>query len=315
MKPIVICRLPNHVGDCCMTLPALRLLDASGFTPYLVGKRFAEDLMLGMGWRFDPIEGHVTEDLSRLHYLSEQHQKPLGLLFPNSFGSALQFKLAGIRSAGFGTDGRVLLLDKKIPEPDSGVHEVVRFFTVAHGAIKAWGKEPAWSEPSKELGLQLITRHTAGAKNLKEKFNIPEKFALIAPIARGVHHGKIKHWVHINSVVQPLRDMGIEPLVLPSPEEVEEAKIACPDARQLPPTNLGTYAALCRDAQIVIANDSGISHVAAAVGAKQLTLVGVTDPKRTGPWNPNATVLGSEHGWPTVEEVIAKLKEVLSNRK
>ena len=64
--PNVLCRLPNHVGDCCMTLPALRLLEASGFTPMLTGKRWAEDLMSGMGWRFDPIEGHVTEDLHRI---------------------------------------------------------------------------------------------------------------------------------------------------------------------------------------------------------------------------------------------------------
>ena len=311
MKPIVICRLPNHVGDCCMTLPALRLLDASGFTPYLVGKRFAEDLMLGMGWRFDPIEGHVTEDLSRLHYLSEQQHKPLGILFPNSFGSALQFKLAGIRSAGFATDGRFLLLDQKIPEPAKNVHEVERFFAVAKGAVKAWGATPAWTEPPKELGLQLIARHTAGAKNLKEKFNIPEKFALIAPIARGVHHGKIKHWVHINSVVKPLKDMGIEPIVMPSPDEVEEAKIAGSVARHLPPTNLGTYAALCKEASVVIANDSGVSHVAAAVGAKQITLVGVTDPHRTGPWNLNAVVIGSERGWPSEDEVIQKLQEML----
>ena len=121
MNPIVVCRLPNHVGDCCMTLPSLRLLEASGFTPYLVGKRFAEDLMLGMGWRFDPIEGHVSEDLQRLHYLSEQLNKPLGLLFPNSFGSALQFRLAGIRAAGFPTDGRFLLLDQKVPEPEKNI--------------------------------------------------------------------------------------------------------------------------------------------------------------------------------------------------
>ena len=59
--PNILCRLPNHVGDCCMALPALRLLEASGFTPMLAGKRWAEDLMSGMGWRFDPIEGHVTE--------------------------------------------------------------------------------------------------------------------------------------------------------------------------------------------------------------------------------------------------------------
>ena len=311
MNPIVVCRLPNHVGDCCMTLPSLRLLEASGFTPYLVGKRFAEDLMLGMGWRFDPIEGHVSEDLQRLHYLSEQLNKPLGLLFPNSFGSALQFRLAGIRAAGFPTDGRFLLLDQKVPEPEKNIHEVRRFFAATVGAIKAWGKEPAWTEPTKDLGLKLITRHTAGAKNLIEKFNIPEKFALIAPIARGVHHGKIKHWTHINCVVKPLRELGIEPIVLPSPDEAADAKVACPDATHLPPTNLGTYAALCKEAQLDIANDSGISHVAAAVGARQITLVGVTDPKRTGPWNPNAIVLGEENRWPTEEEVVIKIKELL----
>ena len=53
--PNVLCRLPNHVGDCCMTLPALRLLEASGFTPMLTGKRWAEDLMSGMGWRLSLI--------------------------------------------------------------------------------------------------------------------------------------------------------------------------------------------------------------------------------------------------------------------
>ena len=59
----VLCRIPNHVGDCCMALPGLRLLEASGLTPVLTGKRWAEDLLAGTGWRFEPIEGHVTEDL------------------------------------------------------------------------------------------------------------------------------------------------------------------------------------------------------------------------------------------------------------
>lgn len=311
MNPTVICRLPNHVGDCCMTLPALRLLEASGFEPYLVGKRFTENLMTGMGWTIDPIEGHVTEDISRLYYLSKQHNKPLGLLFPNSFTSALQFRLASIRAAGFTTDGRTLLLDKKISEPGK-MHEVERFFNVAHQAIIAWGGTPAWDKAPEDLGLRLTARYTAGAKNLREKFHIPEKFALIAPIARGIHQGKIKHWTEINSVVKPLRDMGIEPIVLPSPDEIADAKIACPDATHLPPTNLGTYAALCQEAQIVIANDSGISHVAAAVGAKQLTIIGVTDPTRTSPWNKNATLIGQADRWPGKDEVIQKLQELLA---
>ena len=255
--PNVLCRLPNHVGDCCMTLPALRLLEASGFTPMLTGKRWAEDLMSGMGWRFDPIEGHVTEDLHRIRYISNHlGPRPLGLLFPNSFSSALLFSIGRVRNAGFPTDGRRFLLDKVVEEPGT-MHEVERFFRLAHGAIKAWGGTPAWDSVPEELGMRLLARHEAAARNLMAEHDIPENFALLAPIARGLHHGKEKQWKHFNELCGPLRDMGIEPIVFPSVREEEANHAACPNARILPPTTLGNYAALAKRARIVIANDSG----------------------------------------------------------
>ena len=310
--PNVLCRLPNHVGDCCMTLPALRLLEASGFTPMLTGKRWAEDLMSGMGWRFDPIEGHVTEDLHRIRYISNHlGPRPLGLLFPNSFSSALLFSIGRVRNAGFPTDGRRFLLDKVIEEPGT-MHEVERFFRLAHGAIKAWGGTPAWDSVPEELGMRLLARHEAAARNLMAEHGIPENFALLAPIARGLHHGKEKQWKHFNELCGPLRDMGIEPIVFPSVREEEANHAACPNARILPPTTLGNYAALAKRARIVIANDSGISHVAAAVSANQITLLGVTDPARTRPWNSKAVCLGnSTDGWPSLEQVLAALKDSL----
>lgn len=299
----VLCRLPNHVGDCCMCLPALRLLEASGYTPALVGKRWAEDLVAGMGWRFDPIEGHVSDDLRRIRFLAKNAQATKGLLFPNSFGSALLFRIGRIETAGLQTDGRSFLLNTKIPEPGK-MHEVERFFYVAHSAIKAWGGTPAWNKAPQHLGLLSLKRHEAAAKNLIEHYKIPEKFALLAPIARGKHNGKDKNWPHFNDLVNPLRELGIEPIVFPSQREESMAKQACPDATILPPTTLGNFASLARRAQIVIANDSGVSHVAAAVGAKQITLVGVTDPNRTSPWNPDAILLGCEGRWPEKQEVI-----------
>ena len=296
--PNVLCRLPNHVGDCCMTLPALRLLEASGFTPMLTGKRWAEDLMSGMGWRFDPIEGHVTEDLHRIRYISNHlGPRPLGLLFPNSFSSALLFSIGRVRNAGFPTDGRRFLLDKVVEEPGT-MHEVERFFRLAHGAIKAWGGTPAWDSVPEELGMRLLARHEAAARNLMAEHGIPENFALLAPIARGLHHGKEKQWKHFNELCGPIRDMGIEPIVFPSVREEEANHAACPNARILPPTTLGNYAALAKRARIVIANDSGISHVAAAVSANQITLLGVTDPARTRPWNSKAVCLGNMSGKP-----------------
>lgn len=308
--PNVLCRLPNHVGDCCMTLPALRLLEASGFTPMLTGKRWAEDLMSGMGWRFDPIEGHVTEDLHRIRYISNHlGPRPLGLLFPNSFSSALLFSIGRVRNAGFPTDGRRFLLDKVVEEPGT-MHEVERFFRLAHGAIKAWGGTPAWDSVPEELGMRLLARHEAAARNLMAEHGIPENFALLAPIARGLHHGKEKQWKHFNELCQPLRDMGIEPIVFPSVREEEANHVACPNARILPPTTLGNYAALAKRARIVIANDSGISHVAAAVSANQITLLGVTNPARTRPWNSKALCLGNNtDGWPSLQQVLCAIKQ------
>ena len=243
--PVVLCRLPNHVGDCCMCLPALRLLSASGFTPALVGKRWAEDLLAGMGWRFDPIEGKVSEDLSRIRYLAHNASATQGLVFPNSFGSALLFKLGRLKTTGLRTDMRSFLLDNGIPEPGT-MHEVERFFYVAHEAIKAWGSTPAFDKVPEHLSLILMKRHEAAAKNLIEQYKIPENFALLAPIARGKHQGKVKHWEHFNELVAPLREKGVEPIVFPSLREEALAKAACPDATILPPTTLGNFASHCK---------------------------------------------------------------------
>ena len=99
--------------------------------------------------------------------------------------------------------------------------------------------------------------------------------------------------------------------MFPSLREEALAKAACPDATILPPTTLGNFAAIAKRAQVVIANDSGVSHIAAAVGARQITLVGVTEPERTAPWNPDAVVLGENGRWPSVEEVTANLLSVV----
>ena len=296
-----------------MCLPALRLLQASGYEPALVGKRWAEDLMAGMGWRFDPIEGHVSEDLSRIRYLVTNTGATRSLLFPNSFGSALLFKIGRVPTTGLATDGRSLLLRHAIPEPGP-MHEVERFFYLTQEAIKAWGGVPAWDKPPSSLGLKLLKRHEAAARNIILGHGIPEKFAVLAPIARGLHKGQNKHWAHFNELCAPLREMGVAPIVFPSVREEADARKACRDALIMPPTTLGNFAAMCKRAQLVIANDSGVSHVAASVGARQITLIGVTSTERTGPWNPEATVLGKDGAWPTLDEVLASIRSLLAQQ-
>ena len=127
------------------------------------------------------------------------------------------------------------------------MHEVERFFRLAHEALEAWDIKPAWDKVPPSLGLKPLKRHEAGARNVIAQCGIPANYALLAPIARGLHHGKEKHWKHFNELCRPLRDMGIEPVVFPAAREVELAKAACPDAKICPPT--------IQDFEVCIADD------------------------------------------------------------
>ena len=121
--------------------------------------------------------------------------------------------------------------------------------------------------------------------------------------------GQLPPYCTLANTVKPY----IEPVVFPSPHEEDDCRNACPDARICPPTSLGNYAALAKHAQVVIANDSGISHIAAAVGAKQITLIGVTTIEKTGPWNAKALIIGNMQKWPTIQAVIDGIDYILFN--
>ena len=130
-------------------------------------------------------------------------------------------------------------------------------------------------------------------------------------VATGLHHGRIKHWLHFAQLMEPLRERGLEPVAMPPAAEDEATRTALPGATILPPASLGTYAAMASRAAVVVANDSGISHVAAAVGARQVTIFGVTEPDRTRPWNPRAVGAGRFGAWPAPAEVLAAIDRAL----
>jgi len=104
-------------------------------------------------------------------------------------------------------------------------------------------------------------------------------------------------------------------VMCPPPAETDEARRNAPTAQLLPPLSLGAFAALTARAALVICNDSGVSHVAAAASARELALFGVTRPGRTGPWSPRAVCVGSELAWPSVEEVEQQAITLLGGTK
>ena len=124
--------------------------------------------------------------------------------------------------------------------------------------------------------MKLATRNEAGARNLAAKSDLPKRYAILAPIAKGRHEGKEKYWRHFNELCKPLRDRGIEPVVFPAADEAEAAKAACPDATIYEPTSLGNFAALC-EKQLLSSQRLRRKPYRCRRGCPQVTIVGVTD--------------------------------------
>jgi heptosyltransferase II len=308
----VLVRLPNHVGDACMALPALHLLSETGLRCALVGRGWAESLFEGLRMSYVPIHGHLRQDVGRVRQARVSIDgEARGLVLPNSFGSALLFRLAGVPSAGLATAHRGLLL-RWPSSPPGESHEVERFYSAAFAALRAWGLAMNRTVPPPSLGLTLTAAQRSAAVALRRTSRVGERYALLAPVATGLHRGRIKHWAHFAELTSLLRERGLAPVAAPPASEVEAARAALPGVTLLPPSPLGVFAALAEGAAVVIANDSGTSHVAAAVGARQVTIFGVTDHRRTGPWSARAVCVGENGAWPDVSQVVAAIDEALA---
>jgi heptosyltransferase-2 len=306
----VVVRLPNHVGDACMALPAIRALLAAGWPLTLAGRAWGESLFAGLRLPYTALEGRVLSDRRRLRALRASLGDVCGLVLPNSFGSALSFFLAGIPAAGLAADGRRTLLKWAVADPGPR-HEVERFHAAARGALLAWGSPEPAAIPT-ELGLPVTAVQRREAQQALREQGVDGSYALLAPVAAGRHRGQAKHWAHFAELLPVLGARGLQAIAAPPPAEAAAVRAALPTATLLRPLPPGSFAALAAGAAVVIANDSGTSHIAAAVAARQVTIFGVTDRARTGPWSKRAVCVGANGAWPSVDEVVAAIDQALA---
>jgi len=135
-------------------------------------------------------------------------------------------------------------------------------------------------------------------------------YLVFVPLATGDIHGRSKQWPGFPQ----LMDHGLPVVVCPGPGEEAACRQLLPSARMLPGLGLGTYAAVLAGARLVVANDSGPMHLAAAAGAPVIGLFGVSEPERTRPWGNCCEPLGSAAGWPEVREVDAAMDRCLEGQ-
>ncbi len=288
-----------------MCLPALDLLARSGRTLALVGKPWAAALFEAHGWPAVAPRGSWIERIDALRVARVAHGAGEALLFTNSIGSALELRLAGFASAGYATEARHWLLARAIEVPEAwarNMHTVEYYFELARRFAGGDAQVPA------RLSLRLAPAAQAHARALLDDAGIDGPYTMLCPVAVGVHRGRPKAWAGFPRLCSALCSHGVRVVACPGPGERAAVTAALPGATILPDTDVATFAALLRGAQLVVANDSGPSHVAAAVGAPLVTIFGVTQPWRTRPWTPDADLVGGADGWPDFDAVLQRVR-------
>ncbi|MEI2417702.1 glycosyltransferase family 9 protein [Orrella sp. JC864] len=300
-----------------MSLPSLALLLRAGRPVTVCARPWAQGLLQGLPLAgFVPMTGRFAQDRRAVAQALRQGGVPArragGLLLPDSLSSAAVFRLAGLRCGGYRDDGRSPLLAWPQPKPGVPMHAVQSWYALTRAVLAQWRLDNGPAEPPAQLGLRLLPAHRRqAAQALSEAGLLDQPFVLIAPTATGLHKGRVKVWPHFDTLTRSLQQQGVTVAMCPPPAEVDEARRNAPTALCLPALPLAAFAALLERAALSVCNDSGVSHLAAAVGAPQLTLFGVTSPARTGPWSASAACLGSEGAWPACAEVLERVQSAL----
>lgn len=312
----VYIRLPNWIGDVCMSMPSIQAALASGLTVVACGKPWAHALLADLpGLQFLPLSGRWREDRRRIKAHRASHPcsgASVGLLLPDSLTSALAFRLAGLPCAGYRDDGRSLLLRWGFSKPTQALHAVQSWYGLTRAAFAQWGITlPA--EPVDALQAPSAAADIEQARNALMQAGITGTPVLIAPTATGEHKGKNKVWPHFDSLTRQLQAQGYTVVMSPPLHEVAQAQANAPTAVLLPPLSLAAFVSLLRQCSLVICNDSGVAHLSALTDTPQITLIGVTDPARTRPWTSRAHLLGTLGHWPSVQDVLDTAHSLLRN--
>jgi heptosyltransferase-2 len=301
------------VGDVVLGLPALQLLQAQGYDLHLYGKGWAKALLGGHGWPVTARAGKLGERIGQLRDMRARclavdpdfDRRTNTLVMPNSFSSAFEPRWAGLKPAGFARDGRSLLLREAwhAQHPSPPAHALESFWELACRLTGTAGTPPA------HIGLQVTPQAQSQADELMAAHGIQPGFTCIVPYAAGDVDGKDKRWPDFAPFTRRLATHSQRQIVTcPGPGEEAIAHQDHPAAICLPGVKLDVYLGLLRRAGLVISNDTGPAHMAAAVGTPVLSVLGPTKPEQWRPWGPQNRIVQRPNGqWPTVDEVLSQV--------
>src|SRR4051794_1429502 len=296
---------PSWVGDAVMatpTLRALRELYPEAHISYLL-RRYVKPIYEGMPWADRLITYRTGKTRAKagkgpfdLSARLRSGKFDLAVLLPNSFKSALICKMAGIdRVVGYERDGRgFLLTDKLLPVKDRGKFipsPIVKYYL---GLAHYLGSH------HRDLRLQLFVTESERREAQEVFVRAGLDANLDRPAARGLAplivlnpgaaFGAAKCWLpeHFAQLGDRfIEELGATVMLSAAPKErgIVEAvqshmKHAAVDLARAGMT-LGALKEIVRRSDMMVTNDTGPRHIAAAFDVPVVTVFGPTHPQWT----------------------------------
>jgi heptosyltransferase-2 len=287
----IVIRSPNWIGDGIMCLPAIRA--CKEYFPNdrltLIVKHYLADIFLNIA-EIDEIIA-IPDRWSGLEYFKSlrrlrEKRFERGILFTNSFASALFFRLARINAlSGYDQDARGWLLTDKITACDSNEHHQFYYLKIIEHLARQKISHPFPAD------MVLSAAEKSRAIGMMSDLGITPNSDLVA-IAPAAAYGSAKAWLpeRFREVIIAWQEShpAIEILLLGSPGEKERINVIAADlpgrihnlAGRLTLRQTIIILASCR---LVICNDSGLMHIASGLKIPLLAIFGPTAARKTSP--------------------------------
>jgi heptosyltransferase-2 len=297
---------PSWVGDAVMatpTLRAIRSLYPQAHISYLL-RRYVKPIYAGMPYadrlltyrapRAGRKAGRGT--LIRLARRLRRGRFDTAILLPNSFRAAAVCKLARIpRIVGYDRDGRGLLLtDRLVPFRENGTFVPTPIVRTYLGIAHYLGSE----SHDRRLELFVTPSERANAEALLERVGLPSGIerpgrvggAPLVILNPGANYGEAKCWPARSFAELSDRltsELGATVIVSSAPKEAKIVAEILDQTRHRPidlaaaGLSLGALKEIVRRCDLMVSNDTGPRHIAAAMETPVVTIFGPTHPEWT----------------------------------
>jgi heptosyltransferase-2 len=291
----VVVRAPGWLGDAILALPA-----AASIRRHFSSAHLAIAAPASIAALFREKTAVAPDEVIELPVSTRETVATLrrgafdlGILFPNSFGSAWQFRRAGIGQRwGYPTAGRGWLLTRRSRRRRAkGRRHLADYYRdLVRGLdIACSDDEPAELAPSAASAALALT--------LLAERKVPASSPVVG-FAPGAAYGEAKQWPP-DRMAQVIARLAAETpatcVIVGAAHDREPARAIESWLRAHAPgaaarvvdlvgrTSLGALVGLSARATVFVSNDSGAMHVAAATGRPVVAIFGPTDERVTRP--------------------------------